>query len=328
MLKNIQDKKFIIPILGIGIICGSIIVLALSITTLVKVNKKFHETVKNDKRSTINSKALQQSSDSILGASIHIEEVMSHLNELQRIAISSNGTRVINTPGFNGTLDYISNYLTANTNYKVTKAFFFLRDFALANNPILTSSIGGVITNYTYSSNLSSADFYHAVYSTSAKLLDYDITVIPNVGCSDDDWRNATPSPVSRVALVKRGECTFVEKAALAAKYNVAALLIYNDGATPDRIAPIEISLGQDNTVPTLFLSFPVGQALANATQDTSKNTKVQLVIDTKDLPDLPVGNICADTPTGNITQTIVIGSHTDSVSAGPGINDNGKIIA
>ena len=40
-----------------------------------------------------------------------------------------------------------------------------------------------------------------------------------------------------------------------------------------------------------------------------------------------PVGNICADTPTGDITQTIVIGSHSDSVPAGPGINDNGKFI-
>ena len=49
---------------------------------------------------------------------------MSYLNELQRIATASNGTRAINTPGFNATLDYITNYLTANTNYKVTKTFF------------------------------------------------------------------------------------------------------------------------------------------------------------------------------------------------------------
>jgi len=38
-----------------------------------------------------------------------------------------------------------------------------------------------------------------------------------------------------------------------------------------------------------------------------------------------PVENICADTPTGDVTQTIVIGSHSDSVPAGPGINDNGS---
>ncbi len=128
------------------------------------------------------------------------------------------------------------------------------------------------------------------------------------------------------MALVKHGRCVFGDKAALAAKYNVAALLLYNDGALPDRVSPIESSLAQNNTLPALFLSFTVGQALVNAAQDTSQNAKVQLVIDAKDLPNFPVGNICADTPTGTITQTIVIGSHSDSVAAGPGINDNGTI--
>ncbi len=323
--KNLRYTKYIIPILGIGAILGSII-LALSIATLVKVNEKSDEIIDNDKRPTINSKALQPSSGASLAASIRIEEVMSHLNELQRIATASNGTRAINTAGFNATLNYISNYLTANTNYKVTKTFFFVRDFALASNPILILSINDVTKTYNYSSDLSTAEFYHVKYSTSAKFSDYvELTVIPNVGCSDDDWQKADPPPTGRVALVKRGICLFRDKAALAAKYNVAAVLLYNDGMSPDRVSPIEISLAQENTVPALFLSFTVGQALANAASDTSKNARVQLVIDTQNLPDFPVGNICADTPTGNITQTIVIGSHSDSVPAGPGINDNGK---
>ena len=35
--------------------------------------------------------------------------------------------------------------------------------------------------------------------------------------------------------------------------------------------------------------------------------------------------NILVDTPTGDPSQTIVTGSHLDSVPAGPGINDNGS---
>jgi len=325
--KTIRNTKLLVPILGVGIILGTVI-FALSIATLVKVDKKFDEIVDNDKKLTISSKVLQPSSDSTLPASIRIEEVMSHLHELQRIATASNGTRAINTPGFNATLDFISNYLTANTNYKVRKTFFFVRDFALTSNPILISSIGGVAKNYTYSTDLSTAEFYYVKYSTSAQLLqNNELSVIPNVGCTDDDWQKANPPPQNRVALVKRGTCFFSDKAALAQKYNVAALLLYNDGASPDRFSPIEISLGQNNSIPALFLSFSVGQALANAAQDPSKNARVQLAINTKDLPDFPVGNICADTPTGDITQTIVIGSHTDSVPGGPGINDNGKIM-
>jgi hypothetical protein len=327
MLKTIKSMKFIIPTLGIGIII-TVIVLALSIATLVKVNNKFNAIPIDHKKPIINSKAIQIPFDSTLASSIRIEEVMSYLNELQRIATAYNGTRAINTPGFNATLDFITNYLTANTNFKVTKSFFFVRDFALASNPTLISSINGVTKNYTYSTDPSTAEFYHVKYSTSAKFLnDVELTVIPNVGCTDADWQKANPSPRGRVALVKRGTCVFRDKAALAAKYNVAAVLLYNDGASPDRMAPIEISLDQNNSIPALFLSFSVAQALMNAVQDTSKNASVRLVIDAKNLPDFPVGNICADTPTGNATQTIVIGSHSDSVPAGPGINDNGKFI-
>ncbi|CAF1335882.1 unnamed protein product [Rotaria sordida] len=151
------------------------------------------------------------------------------------------------------------------------------------------------------------------------------LTAIPNVGCSDADWQNANPSPVGRVALVKRGICTFNEKGALAAKYNVSALLIYNDGATPDRVSPIAVSLGQENYLPALFLSSGIGQELVNAAQNTPTNAGVRIIIQVEDLPLSPIGNICADTPTGDITQTIVVGSHSDSVPAGPGINDNGS---
>ncbi|CAF3358376.1 unnamed protein product [Rotaria sp. Silwood1] len=315
-------------IIGIAIVLGTLIV-ALSIVTLVKVNKKFHTTLDNSEKLTISSKAVHPSSDSVLDASIRIDEVMSYLNEFQRIATANNGTRAVNTPGFNATLNYIENYLTANTNYKITKTFFFLRDFVLASNPILISSINGAKKNYTYSTNLAIAEFYHVKYSTSANFSSsIQLTVIPNVGCSDDDWQKATLPPQDRVALVKRGICGFQDKAILAAKYNVAALLIYNDGESPDRVSPLEVNLAQDNAIPALFLSFTVGQVLVNAAKNSSTNITVQLIIDVKNLPDFPVGNICADTPTGDVTQTIVIGSHSDSVTAGPGINDNGNICA
>jgi hypothetical protein len=326
MLNSMQQKKFLIPIIGIGIILGTIIV-ALSIATLVKVDNKFHGIVDDDLKSTINSKALQQSSDSILTTSIRIEEVMTYLNELQRIATASNGTRAVNTAGFDATLDYIGNYLNANTNYKVTKTPFYVISTDLARQPILLSSIKNNITNHTFSTNLSVAEFYQIRYTASTNFTDFvELTVIPNVGCSDDDWLNASPSPAGRVALVKRGECTFVEKGILAAQYNVAALLIYNDGATPDRISPVPTALSENNTIPALFLSFQLGQTLADAAQLTPGNVSVLMnILRLHELP-FPSANICADTPTGDITQTIVIGSHSDGVPAGPGINDNGKL--
>ena len=149
---------------------------------------------------------------------------------------------------------------------------------------------------------------------------------------ADVQWKTGN-KPVDlllagRIALIKRGgSCAFADRAAQAPKFNASGVLFYNDGILPDRFSPIEISLGQENNLPALFLSFSAGQALADAVQNTSSNVTVQLGIDLENLPNFPVGNICADTPTGNATQTIVIGSHSDSVPAGPGINDNGKLM-
>jgi hypothetical protein len=312
-----KSSKIWAVVASIGMIL-ILIIFFLSIVTIAKLDQS------NRTESPINSTAIP--TNPTLVTSIRIADAMNHLHELQRIATGSSGTRAVNTPGFNQTLDYIVTQLTDNTNYAISRSYFPVRDFKLATNPILLSSISGVVKNYTYSTDLSTAEFYFVKYSTAANFSAFiGLTAIPNAACTDDDWAKATPPPQGRVTIVKRGTCPFRDKVILATKYNVAAVLLYNDGGSPDHILPIEVSLAQNNTIPALFLSYPIGQALVDASQDPSKNAGVQLVIDPENLPDFPVGNICADTPTGDITQTIVIGSHSDSVPAGPGINDNGK---
>ncbi|CAF1107460.1 unnamed protein product [Adineta ricciae] len=325
VFKTTRYIKCIVPMLVVGIVLASII-LALSVLALAKIDKKVDEIQIHKQRSTTDLERSSQSSNSFLSLSIRIDEVMSHLNELQRIAAASNGTRAVSTLGFNRTLNYITNYLKANTNFKVTHSFFNIKDFQLARDPVLISSMNDVIKNYRYSRNLSDADFYHVKFSTSLNLSTFtQITVIPNVACSDTDWNTTSPPPAGRIVLVKRGICAFQDKVQLAEKYNAKAVLLYNDGQTPERISPVETSVSQENTLPVLFLSFTAGQALATAARAAPTNVSVRLVLDVKDLPPLPVGNICADTPTGDSTQTIIIGSHSDSVPDGPGINDNGS---
>jgi aminopeptidase Y len=314
-----RSSKLWTLVASVGLIL-IIVIFILSIVTLAKVNQS------NRTESPINNSTTVPMNPTFV-TSIRVADAMSHLQELQRIATGSSGTRAINTPGFNQTLDYIITQLTDNTNYVISRSYFPVRDFKLVSDPILISSIGGVIKNYTYSTDLSTAEFYYVKYSTSANFSDFvELTAIPNVACTDDDWMKANPPPQDRVALVKRGTCPFRDKVILATKYNVAAVLLYNDGGSSEHIPPIAVSLAQNNTLPALFLSYTIGQELVDASQNPSNNVSVQLVIDAENLPDFPVGNICADTPTGDITQTIVIGSHSDSVPAGPGINDNGKI--
>ena len=322
--------KLVLVLVGIGAVV-TLATLGLSIATFIKVHREPNTSQPTTQESTsvINPSLSTTGVSPVasnLVSSMNITGVMNHLKQLQRIADGSNNTRAVSTIGFNRTLDYIVDQLTTNTNFNVSTSFFNIRQFALNRNPILVSSVNGVSKNYTYSTNLAAADFHIIDLSGAANFPDFvPISVIPNVGCSDADWLSATLPPAGRVALVKRGVCAFDEKGELAAKYNAAGLLLYNDGASPDRLSPMAISLGQDNTLPALFLSYAVGQALADAAIDPSNNVSVQLTIDVQNLPLSPVGNICADTPTGDPTQTIVIGSHSDSVPAGPGINDNGQ---
>lgn len=255
---------------------------------------------------------------------IDFDEVMAHLNALENIAKSSNGNRAVQNIGFNRSVDYIFDYLRANSNLQVQKSYFVWRNYRKTQNPTFSSVINGVVKNHLYSTTLSQAEFYEVQYSTSIQLTSNTrITAIPNLGCTDEDYLNASPSPSGIVALVKRGDCSFEEKARLASRYNVAALLIYNDGTAPDRFQPISINLGQNNLLPALFLSYNLGQTLLATINDPAQTVSVRLTIST-DTAIYSVANICADTPTGDPTQTIVIGSHSDSVQAGPGINDNG----
>lgn len=311
-----QRNLFIIICL-IGLF--GIITFALAAATLGTVNKKFNSI--NDQITTTTSKTKL---DSILAESIRIEDLMNHLRQLQRIADEFNGTRAINTRGFNETVNYIERYLKEQVmTLEVKREPFRIRNFAIAENPILLSSINGTIKNYTYSSTIARSDFTYVIYSTATNFSDYvSVANIPNFGCETNDWLNVS----GLVALVKAGgKCTYAEKAILAGKTAVQALLFYNDGETNANLGPIITRLRQTNELPALFLSYAAGQALANATR--SATVMVKILIQLQNLDPFPVDNICADTKEGDKTQTIVVGSHSDSVPAGPGINDNGKDI-
>ena len=182
--------------------------------------------------------------------------------------------------------------------------------------------INGIENSFTYGLK---QDFTYMRYSGSGDFTNpIRLTSIPNVGCDESDWLAATYPPANSVVLVKRGICTYTEKSLLAAKYGVAGLLIYNDGATPERYPPVSGRVHQDTTFPVLPLSYQAATCLINAAQDLTTNAYVKIRISTTKNPGL-VGNICAHTVTGDAAQTIVIGSHSDSVPDGPGINDNGK---
>ena len=297
-----------------------IVTLALSAATLATLNNKKFESSDVSARTTSAPKL-----NSVLAETIRLDDLMGHLRQLQRIANESNGTRAINTRGFNETVNYIHNYLTEKVpDLTVFRESFQIRNFELAENPIFISNIGGTIKNYTYSTVLFKSDFTFVIYSTARESTEYlPVINIPNYGCSSSEWQNAS----GKAALVKAGgRCTYAEKGIIAMNQNASAILFYNNGEGSSSYPPVSARIRYFNELPALSLSYDVGRELVDALNAASTVT-VQIQIKLKDLGSFPVDNVCADTQSGDKEQTIVVGSHTDSVPAGPGINDNGESI-
>ncbi|CAF1164052.1 unnamed protein product [Rotaria sp. Silwood1] len=249
-----------------------------------------------------------------LVSQIKIEDLMKHLEQLQRIADRSNGTRAAATVGFNVTLDYITNQLEQNTNFKIQHQYFTVRNYIIHGTPQLQTQINGNLTNRVYLT-----DFTQILLSSTAHFETF-VPVVPilNLGCEDTDWTST--SVFGLVALVKRGNCSNKLKSALAEKYQAKGLLIYNDGTAPDHFQSIQgVKNNWNTTIPAFFLSYNLGMELLN----TVGNAGVIMNISVGDVNG--VGNICADTQTGDKTKTILVGSHSDSVKEGSGIDDNGS---
>ena len=315
-------------LIAIGVLAVfGIITFALAAATLGTVNKHHSDLTDLINRRTANTS--NNSIGGVLGGSTRMQDVMSHLKQMQSLATANGETRAVGTPGFNQTLNYIISALRNNTNFLISQSFFPVKQFVLNGAPVFELYNNSVLLrNYTYSTNLSAADFTFVRYSAGIGPEILRVSPVPNVGCSASDWVAAQTaaggSLNDRVVLVKRGVCPFREKAAFAANYSARAILFFNHGDSASDMAPIAVSLGQDVSLPALFLSYDVGQALYNEASNSLRNVTVRVGINVQNLAPAQVGNICADTPTGDATQTIVIGSHSDSVPAGPGINDNG----
>ncbi len=127
--------------------------------------------------------------------------------------------------------------------------------------------------------------------------------------------------PEGDVALLRRGTCTFGEKARNAEAAGAAAVLISNEGQ-PGRREVLRGTLGGPGVgVPVLGTSAGAGEELAAAARD---GAMVRLSVESAS-ETATTGNVVAETPGGDADHTVMVGAHLDSVPESPGINDNGS---
>jgi Zn-dependent M28 family amino/carboxypeptidase len=240
---------------------------------------------------------------------VTLEGVREHQAAFQAIADANGGTRAGGTPGYDASLAYVQQKMTA-AGYRVT-----LNEFAFVYvPPVLLRQLALVQATYE------SGSFTGAGYgNVTAAVTPVDINLVPprasTSGCEAADF---VGFPAGNIALVQRGTCSFAIKALNAQAAGAAAVIIFNQGNTPEREDLIVGTLAPDSTtIPVVGASFADGAALAQA------GSTAQVRVDPPQ--NIKQYNVLAESRDGDPNNVVMAGGHLDSVQRGPGINDNGS---
>ena len=256
-----------------------------------------------------------------LRKAVTVSGILQHERAFQRIANNNDGTRASGTPGYTASANYVVKKLRK-AGYKVKRQTFtfpFFDELAPAELSELTPNARDIESaTFTYSG---SGTVEGPVIPTNDIVIPPTAASSSTSGCEASDF----PAPPSgdAIALIQRGTCTFEDKVTNARAAGYEAVIIFNEGQA-GRQELLEGTLGTPQSTPAIGISFADGQTLYNETQASPVTARV--VTSTENDPNRTTQNIIADSPKGKIKgQTIVVGAHLDSVTAGPGINDNGS---
>jgi peptidase M28-like protein/PA domain-containing protein len=220
-----------------------------------------------------------------------------HLRALQRIADRSDGVRSAGTPGDQRTIEYIARTLVA-AGWRVDVQRFRFRAFERQSPERLSGLRRG-------------RDFRAAEYSGSGRVR-ARVRRVEGRGCRASDYDALRQG---EIALAERGSCYFTDKARLAARAGAAALLaddVY--GRTP-----VSATLLTPGRIPVLIVTDPAARRVAGTT--------VSLRVDARTVR-RETANVLAETARRPDGRWLMAGGHHDSVTAGPGINDDGSGIS
>ncbi|KAJ5143543.1 Peptidase M28 [Penicillium bovifimosum] len=235
---------------------------------------------------------------------IRLEDLLHGSQQLEDIAYSyPERNRVFGSKAHNDTVDFIYRELKKTGYYNVYK-----------QPQVHTWSKADA----TLSADGETIDVASMTYSPSVDVT-AELGVVANLGCDASDY----PADLAgKVALIKRGECDFAQKSVFAAAANAAAAIVYNNegGALSGTLGGVTSPLGPYAAI--AGISSSDGEALLTAAQKAA--VTVDLNIDSR-IENRTTFNVIAETKGGDHNNVVSLGGHTDSVDAGPGINDDGS---
>lgn len=231
---------------------------------------------------------------------IKLEDLLAGSQQLQTFADEAGGNRAFGSTGHNATTEWLYQTLKATGYYDVYKQPF-VELFTAATTKLTVAG-----------------EEIEAAYMTFGPSGDVTANVVKvnNLGCAVDDF----PAGVSgQIALISRGTCPFADKAANAQTAGAVGAIIYN--TEPN--TPLSGTLGGDGDyAPVVGITKEAGEGIvAKLGNGTVEGT---LFIDAI-RENRTNYNVIAETKQGDHDNVLMLGGHTDSVFAGPGINDDGS---
>ncbi|MEU9040680.1 MULTISPECIES: M28 family metallopeptidase [unclassified Kitasatospora] len=238
------------------------------------------------------------------------ESARGTLAALQRIADRNGGTRVAGSKGHEQSAQYVYEQ-ARRAGLKVSKQEFEYTFFEAGTQRLdvvspKAESVPVVAMTYSVSGPEAGLTAELAVSPVSA-----------TTGCAPTDY--PAGGFTGKVALIRRGGCSFAQKQAAAAAAGAVGALIYNNAE-----GDLSGTLGDPTAgkVPTGGITQAAGEALA--AEAAAGPVRVTFDIRTVMEP-RKTWNVIAETRGGDPNNTVMVGAHLDSVPAGPGINDNGS---
>lgn len=235
-------------------------------------------------------------------ACVTLDGVRAHQAAFQVIADANNGTRASGTPGYTASAHYVANAMSA-AGYQVTLHDFSYDTFLILSPSILQkiSPVSGPVA-HSVVSHSGSGDVTASVSSLGT-----------DDGCEASDFAGF---PAGQIALILRGNCTFNVKATNARDAGAGGVIIRNNNESL-----LGWTLGTAVNLPVVGVSQSDGQDLdVLALSGLTMRIKTETFAGTVTVP-----NVIAESVDGDPDNVIVVGAHLDSVTDGPGIQDNGS---
>jgi Zn-dependent M28 family amino/carboxypeptidase len=258
---------------------------------------------------------------------VTLEGVREHQAAFQAIADANDdpfypGTRAAGTEGYADSVEYVARLLE-DAGYEVT-----LDPVQITFNfPATLRQLTPVVAEYETGVFTGSGSG-----TVEGQVIPVDINLTGDrastSGCEAADFAGIDWSGDADIALIQRGTCFFGDKAHNAELAGAEAVIIFNQGNTPDREGLIvadatSLTLPDGSTgtvthnIPVVGASFADGVALSQP-----GSTAFVEVLPSETRTDF---NVIAEMEGTNDDNVVMAGAHLDSVIEGPGIQDNGS---